>query len=127
MTNFLQETLEVIERSGHTLVDIIFIGSEDSGYGTTCWKEFTNIANIKYDSGFGAQEIASDLIIAFKDGFKMWRSEYDGSENWCFAPPFTMPEEIKPLKFVCVNQVSHTSCGWVSLLELHEEDEDEDY
>lgn len=55
MSNLLKETTGCIKYSGHTTADIIFIGSESSGYCCT-WDEFTVLANKEYDSGFGAQE-----------------------------------------------------------------------
>ena len=88
--NLLEETIEDIKESGHNISDIIFIGSESSGHCCS-WDEFKPMANIDYDSGFGAQEIASDLIIVFSDDSKMWRHEYDGSEHWNYSKPFTMP------------------------------------
>ncbi len=96
MSNLLKETIEDIENSGHTITDITFIGTED-GYSCT-WDEFKELADKDYNSGFGAAEVASDLIIVFNDGGKMWRSEYDGSENWDYSTPFVMPEKLKPIK-----------------------------
>ncbi len=98
--NLLKETIENIEKSGHVINDIIYIGSEKSGYCCD-WKEYEVIANIEYDNGFGAQEIASDLIIVFSDGSKMWRHEYDGSECWAYSKPFEMPKDKKKITTVC--------------------------
>lgn len=98
--NLLKETLEDIKESGHTIEDIIYIGSECSGYCCD-WAEYEVIANIEYDNGFGAQRIASDLIIVFSDGSKMWRHEYDGSEHWSYSKPFKMPTNKKKITTVC--------------------------
>ena len=57
MTNLLQETIQDIEKSGHKVSDIKFIGSISSGYSCT-WDEFLALADIEYDAGFGGQEIA---------------------------------------------------------------------
>lgn len=111
--NLLQETIEEIIRSGHKTEDIIFIGSESSGYSCT-WPEYEILANRDYDYGFGAQEVASDLIIVFADGAKMWRHEYDGSENWAYSSPFKMPSEIKQIKNLFVNGV-----GWEDLADIN--------
>ncbi|MFA6066909.1 MAG: hypothetical protein WC707_07035 [Candidatus Babeliaceae bacterium] len=97
MTNLLEETKEAIKDSGHKIKDIIFIGSEETGHQCT-WNEFLKIADIQYDSGFGGQEIAEDLIIVFSDGSKMWRGEYDGSEWWNYSTPFKMPKEKLSIK-----------------------------
>jgi hypothetical protein len=107
--NLLQETIEDIQQSGHTPAGIIFIGSEVSGHSCT-WDEFTVLANKEYDSGFGAQEVANDLIIVFSDGAKMWRHGYDGSEWWSYSSPFVMPSEMKPIKRLFTRKV-----GWDSL------------
>lgn len=97
MSNLLTETQQDIEASGHTPDDIIFIGSEDQGYSCT-WDEFKQLANVNYNSGFGAAEVATDLIIVFADGSKMWRDEYDGSESWAYSTPFVMPSKKLPIK-----------------------------
>jgi hypothetical protein len=111
--NLLQETIEDIIRSGHKTEDIIFIGSESSGYSCT-WREYEILANHDYDDGFGAQKVASDLIIVFADGAKMWRSEYDGSENWEYVSPFKMPDKTKQIKKLFVNGV-----GWEDLAKIN--------
>lgn len=95
--NLLRETLNYIKLSNHEATDIIFIGSEQSGHSCT-WEEFTDIGDINYDCGFGSQEIATDLIIVFSDGTKMWRDEYDGSERWEYSTLFKSPEDQKPIK-----------------------------
>jgi len=115
--NLLKETIEDIKQSGHKPDDIVFIGSERSGYSCT-WDEFTKLADRDYDSGFGAQKVARDLIIVFSDGTKMWRHEYDGSENWDYSSPFKMPRETKPVTnlFVPPERV-----GWMGLAEINAE------
>jgi hypothetical protein len=92
----LAETIEAIEKSGHSITDVVFIGSEE-GYECT-WQEFETLANKSYDSGFGAAEVAKDLIVVFSDGTKLWRGEYDGSEWWEYSTPFKKPAECKPIK-----------------------------
>ena len=109
--NLLEETIEDIGKSGHTPKDIIFIGSERSGHQCS-WEEFKLLANKEYDSGFGGQEVATDLIIVFPDGSKMWRGEYDGSEWWNYSTPFKIPKENKSIKSLIT-----TSC-WNSLEEI---------
>ena len=87
MTNLLQETLENIKDSGHTIEDIFFIGSETGKYSCS-WEEFKVLADQEYDQGFGGQEVAYDLIIFFKDNHIMTREEYDGSEWWEYRSSF---------------------------------------
>lgn len=115
--NLLQETIDDIKQSGHTPDNIVFIGSEESGYSCT-WNEYQTLANRDYDSGYGAQEVARDLIIVFSDGAKMWRSEYDGSESWAYSSPFEMPKEQIPIKSLFATP-EHV--GWVDLAEINAE------
>jgi hypothetical protein len=90
-TNLLVETQLAIRNSGHTPGDIVFIGSEASGYCCT-WERFQVLADREYDSGPGAMQVANDLVIVFSDGMKMWRNAYDGSEWWECEKPFRTPE-----------------------------------
>ena len=83
MTNLLMETMDAIKESGHEVTDITFIGSETGEHACT-WAEFQTLADKEYDSGYGAQEVASDLVIRFSDTKHMWRNEYDGSEDWSY-------------------------------------------
>ena len=113
MTNLLHETIQAIEAFGHEVQDIVFIGSIVSGYSCT-WTEFLLLADIEYNNGFGAQEVAYDLVIVFGDGSTMWRNEYDGSEWWEYSKPVKIPTEQKQISKL-------TGDIWVSLAELHED------
>lgn len=125
MTNLLQETIQAIEKSGHTIDDIIFIGSLTSGHSCT-WDEFKTLADIEYDAGYGAQEVASDLVICFGDGNRLWRREYDGSEKWDFFVQKLIPkrEDRKPISRLTVNGTRFI--GWVELNELNGIDANDD-
>ena len=112
--NFLDETIEYIKQIEHTTDEIIFIGSEQSGHSCE-WGEFTEIANLDYHDGYRAQEIATDLIIVFKDGSKMCRDENGGLECWKHSTPFKMPENKKNLLKVMGGGV------WESLEEIHQD------
>lgn len=94
--NLLKETKEAISESGHNPSQIVFIGSEQSGHSCS-WDEFVRLANVEYDDGYGAAEVAKDLIIVFRDGSKLWRREYDGSEWWAFSTPFRKPKRKKKI------------------------------
>jgi hypothetical protein len=114
--NLLQETKEAIGLSGHTETDIVFIGSEKSGHQCS-WDEFCVLADVEYSAGFGAAEVAQDLIIVFADGQKLWRGEYDGSEWWEFSKPLQRPDVALPIKtLVCLPEQG----GWVDLAECNE-------
>lgn len=115
MINLLKETLEAIESSGHNVNEIVFIGSEETGHECS-WEEFCELANIEYDEGFGAAEVAQDLVVVFSDGQKLWRSEYDGSEWWEHSKPFIRPETAFPIKSVVVPK---NRIGWMKLDEIN--------
>ena len=112
--NLLQETIEAITKSGHAIEDVAFIGSEDAQHRCT-WEEFERMADTEYDNGFGGAEVATDLIVRFNDGRRMWRGEYDGSEWWEYDPiderDYTQPG--KPI---------HKLVGglWTNLSELND-------
>ena len=113
MKNLLVETIESLEQSGHTIEDIIFIGSVISGYYCD-WEEFKKLANREYDNGYGAPEVALDLEIIFSDGMRMSRHEYDGAEWWEFSKPVPELERSKKIKALFANNI-----GWESLEEIH--------
>jgi hypothetical protein len=119
MRNLYIETVEAIQESGHSPVDVVFIGSEESGHQCN-WTEFRRLADVEYDQGCGAARVATDLVIVFSDGQQMWRGEYDGSEWWEFSHPFRQPSESKPISRLVVDMKRHV--GWKSLAEIHEED-----
>lgn len=95
--NLLQETTAAITQSGHKPEDIIFVGSEQTGHRCN-WEEFCKLADVEYDAGYGAPEVATDLIIVFSDGQEMWREDDDGREWWSFSAPFKMPAQSHPIK-----------------------------
>lgn len=109
---FLEETLHAIEGSGHVIQDIIFIGSEESGHQCE-WSEFETLANFDYNNGYGAAHVATDLIVVFSDGAKLWRGEYDGSEWWEYSTPFLKPEEKHSISTLSRNGM------WDSLSDLN--------
>jgi hypothetical protein len=82
MKNLLKETLEVLENINKTVKDVLWVGSRDGEYCIS-WEDFEKISDINYDSGYGSNEIISDLVVV---GNNWWleRGEYDGSEWWNF-------------------------------------------
>jgi hypothetical protein len=116
MTNLLHETREALDKSGHTIADVTFIGSADHQYGFNSWEEFASLADARYDSGFGGQEVATDLVIEFSDGKSMWRAEYDGSEWWEYPPMLTedRPKQPKPIRKIIGG-------SWVTIAEQNQE------
>jgi len=81
MTNLLNETMLLFKQLEKTAADIDFIGSSDGEY-VCYWDTFIHIADVEYDNSFGFNEVASNLVIVFKDGTWLSRGEYDGSEWW---------------------------------------------
>lgn len=119
MTNLLEETKQAMIDSGHTEADIVYIGSRYSGHQCS-WEEFCDLADEEYNSGFGAQKVASDLVVAFRDGQRLERGEYDGSEGWVANELFKRPDvETKKIKRLICNEYPHI--GWESLDELNKD------
>lgn len=80
MTNLFEETVRVLAHHNKFWKDISWVGGNDFYIDLAT---FINVAKeTNYDNGFGAQEIAEDLVIAFNDGSWLSREEYDGSEGW---------------------------------------------
>jgi hypothetical protein len=117
MTNLLRETTNAIANSGHVIEDVVFIGSLNGEYRCT-WDEFTILADVEYSSGYGAAEVATDLIVRFSDGKKMWRGEYDGSEWWEFDAPLVV-DYTKPGRHI----TKLIGGMWRSVAQLHDADE----
>ena len=119
MTNLLEETLGVMDKFGLTYEDVTYVGSENNQYRMT-WDEFESLADMDYDSGYGAPEVATDLEIRFQDGTYFVRAEYDGSEWWDAVIPRVNPESsTKPITRLTVTP---REIGWVTLAEMAKAD-----
>lgn len=118
--NLLAETLEAIEASGHSTEDIVFIGSLETGHRCT-WLEYEALADAEYEYGYGAQLVASDLVIAFSDGQRMVRGEFDGSEYWDYRRPYIEPTIVKKITSLFV---SPPHIGWRTIEQINEPDTD---
>jgi hypothetical protein len=57
------ETLEALDSHGKTIKDVIWVGCKDFKISI---EKFLEISNREYDSGFGGQEVAIDLIVGAK-------------------------------------------------------------
>jgi len=76
--------------------------------------------DVNYNSGFGGQEIAKDLVVV-GTGWWMERHEYDGSEWWEFkAPPVRMIDS-KPFSLLAI-----PGKRWKTLARINGKDPDED-
>ncbi len=98
--NLFYETLKKLTDNNLFSDDIIYIGTNpntEPPYYSCTWAEFIDLANFKYDNGYGGAEVYSKLVIIFKDGSFMERGEYDGAEWWDVYKPFTIPTDVKIL------------------------------
>ena len=112
--NLYDETVETLSLYDKTISDIEYIGSIRTKINTNKALELMKKKN--YDSGFGGQEIACNLMIN-GNGFIMIRGEYDGSEWWNYIqtdPSLPQVErEVKSFK---------TDMGWDTLEEINDLD-----
>ena len=116
----MEETLERMKGVGLGPEDIVFIGSADNEYSMSGWREFEALADVEYDDGYGAPEVATDLEIRFQDGTHFVRAEYDGSEWWEAVIPRVNPESsTKPITRLTVTP---REIGWVTLAEMAKAD-----
>lgn len=101
--NLLKETIQAIEKSGHSIEDIhhvIVKNKEDSFFNktetpiATTWDAFVEMAkNLNYYNGYGNEAIWAYSRVVFKDRSFLERAEYDGSEWWRFVeiPDLNVP------------------------------------
>lgn len=110
MTNLLEETEYILNKNNKELSDILWVGGDDFEIDL---QNFLDIAaETNYDAGFGAQKVATDLMIIGKD-FWMKRCEYDGSEWWEF---YTMPEPPSHnVEYITSLKVRTNQIGWRTL------------
>jgi hypothetical protein len=114
--NLLKETIEAIEWNESSVADVQWVGSVDGTYVCT-WEQFTQLADFEYDDGYGAQEIASDLVVVGTDWW-LERHEYDGAERWEHKSLPIKSETPQPIKLLSVHPVKEV--GWKTLDYLHE-------
>lgn len=111
--NLLKETKKVMSWSGYTIDDIAWVGCDSFRIPIDV---FIKCADTKYDNGFGAPEVAQDLVIVLRDGSWMERTEYDGRERWDLKSTPRMPDEVwDGAVALTVRQVDGASCGWENL------------
>lgn len=115
MMNLLIETLADLDLANKKPSDISFIGSLSGEYQCT-WDEFQELADVSYDNGYGAAQVALDLVIGFKDGTRLCRYEYDGAESWSYVPNIPVVGDPKPIRRL----LSPTNAsGWRTLAALN--------
>ena len=117
MCNFKDETLSILEANGKTWNDVKFIQGDDFKVSNNK-DELLELMNFEYDDGYGAPQIAEDLIIV-GDNWWLERGEYDGSEWWEYKET---PRPNLKLKEIKRFQVKDDQVGWESLKDVNEED-----
>ena len=96
MSNLLIETERVLKLQGKTLSDVVWVGCTDFQIPIN---RFVECANQEYDSGYGAPEVATDLLVVGSD-FWLERHEYDGQEWWEYKELPEMPHETRNIRRV---------------------------
>ena len=120
--NAIEEIEDYLKNMNKSEKDILWIGSKD-GVLAMDWDKFkSKFASVDYDDGFGAPQIASDLVVVFTDNSWLEREEYDGAENWTFKQ---LPVLKKKQDYNYIDCGSRNSIGWETLQELNEDNEDE--
>lgn len=90
--NLFKETVEVLEKNGKTINDIIAVQCHDFRIEVENFIEVAKKTN--YNNGYGHQEVACDLVI-IGNGWWMERSEYDGAEWWAFKKAPTILNNVQ--------------------------------
>ncbi len=120
--NLLAETLGVIAQNDVGPDRVAWVGTPQEW---TTWANFEEVADTEYDAGFGAQEVASDLMIVGDDWW-MTRSEYDGSECWAFHRLPSKPSIMTAIRALTVPQANalfdSNHIGWCDLTALNDAD-----
>ena len=111
--NLKKETIKELSDNGKDISDIVWVGCQNAKIPIDL---FWQLADKEYDSGYGAAEVATDLVVV-GNGWWLERGEYDGSEWWEFK---TAPTE--PTKTINVNSIMGGM--WDSLLSLNNREEE---
>lgn len=109
--NLWKETLGVLKAHKKTWEDVRWVGTYEYKISKDNFELLAKKTN--YDSGYGAQEVASDLLVVGADWY-LRREEYDGAENWDFISMVEEPSETRLVERL-------TSLGWETLSELNDD------
>ena len=97
MCNLWEETIEFLKKNGKTFEDVLFIQGGDFKITKENFEIVAKKTN--YDAGFGAQHVATDLVLVGDDWW-IERCEYDGSEWWeCKTIP-TEKDKVVPIIYL---------------------------
>lgn len=120
--NLKTETLEVLKLNKKTVDDIRWIGTK---YETINAEKFWQLADTEYDNGYGAQKVATDLLIVGDDWW-LERESYDGAEHWEYKSIPALPKR-KMINIDCLTVEQYNKLhgirkvGWCILAELNED------
>ena len=89
--NLWKETSEKLKEHNRAWTDVKWVGCKDFKIPL---EDVCDLFNINYSSGYGSQQVASDLMVVGED-FYMTRGEYDGSEWWDWHEMPIEPAEMK--------------------------------
>ena len=118
MINFLEETESYMDQLGYSWSDVNFIGCKEFSISVENFLEIA--ANANYDAGYGAPEVAEDLVVVFNDGCWFDRREYDGSEWWAYNIVPKKPDSERKIYALVVGQKQNDEYpGWLSLEEMN--------
>ena len=78
MRNLRKETISFLKEHGKKWSDVVGVCGNDFQITK---EQFLELADKRYDSGYGGNEVALDLKVVGKD-FWLERNEYDGAEWW---------------------------------------------
>ena len=113
MTNICKEIEDGLNEVFEDKSEIAWIGSRNGAYAMGADEFFDRFKGLEYDSGFGGQEVADDLVVVLNDGSWLERREYDGSEWFEY---FNQPKlTLRPKRFFKI-----TGGAWESLEKMNE-------
>ena len=99
ITNLLKETIADLADYGKGPADVRWVGSADGSFALS-WDAFIPLGvACNYDCDYGAQNIASDLVVVGDDWW-LERHEYDGAEYWDFKQLPTCNPSTHPFELV---------------------------
>ena len=122
IVNLLEETEQVLYAYGFSWDDIDFIGGRDFSISLEDFRKIAGSAD--YDTGFGTQEVASDLVIVTKNDGWFERYEYDGGEGWVYQTKPKKPahsEHVSNLTAIQAQKNGVHAYGWSTLKQLNRE------
>lgn len=90
------ETVGFLESEGYCEGDIYAIFGDKFQVTLENFREVAQKTH--YNSGYGSQEVACDLVIMLVDGKWLRRTEYDGKEEWTLEQVPEIPSRVEAIK-----------------------------